>query len=101
MNQFKKSAQSVGIVTSSLCEDFGEQIPAIGELKHPNQFVPDLSRLSTLQQEQLNVLINSFMDIFRDISDHTTLCTHHKIYYTSETSCVAFIPTKSGEKEPG
>ena len=45
--QFPKSALPVEIVTSSPCEDFGETIPAIGEWKQSNEFVPDLSHLTT------------------------------------------------------
>ena len=58
---------------SSISEGFDETIPAIGELKRSNQFVSELSHLSTLQGEQINVIINLFTDIFRDTAGHTTL----------------------------
>ena len=50
--QFPKSAVPVGIVMSSSCEDFGDIIPAIGEWKQSDEFVPDLTHLPTHQQQQ-------------------------------------------------
>ena len=75
--QFPKSVVPVGIVTSSPCEDFGETIPAIGEWKQSNEFVPELTHLTTHQQQQLNIILATYSDIFKDTPGRTTMCTHH------------------------
>ena len=55
------------------CKDFGEAIPTIGECKQSNQFVQDLRHMTTHKEQQLNTILATYSDIFRDTPGRTTM----------------------------
>jgi len=67
----------VCLVDNTDNSDFGESIPALKDMQQSDTYQPKPEELSAIQQKDLDILLHSFTDIFRDTPGHTTLITHH------------------------
>jgi hypothetical protein len=66
----------VGVVMSDLDIEVGDNIPTLQDFKNSHDFNAKLSHLPKEQRNDLEKLLHTFADIFKDTPGKTTLITH-------------------------